>query len=72
MSHEGHCWVNDVTESFLGSPETESARHEQSETRVEAKIETFERMEAFYNRARLHSVPGLMSPEQCERQVEFV
>ena len=36
-------------------------------TRDEAAIEIFEYIECFYNRARIHSALGWMSPDEFER-----
>jgi len=55
-----------VTESFFGSLKTEFVHHETFETRTEARTKIFEWIEVFYNRNRLHSSLGFMSPEQYE------
>jgi len=66
MSRKGNCWDNAVTESFFGSLKTEFVHHETFETRAEARTKIFEWIEVFYNRNRLHSSLGFMSPEQYE------
>jgi transposase InsO family protein len=43
--------------------------HETLETGAEARTKIFEWIEGFYNRTRLHSTLGFMSPEQYERTV---
>lgn len=70
MSRKGNCWDNATTESFFGSLKSEFVHHEVFETRKEAKTKIFEWIEAFYNRTRLHSTLGYMSPEQYERQAK--
>lgn len=67
MSRRGNCYDNAVTESFFASLKTEFVHHEAFETRAEARTKIFEWIEAFYNRTRLHSTLGFMSPEQYER-----
>lgn len=69
MSRKGNCWDNAVTESFFGSLKSEFVHHESFATRREAKTKVFEWIESFYNRTRLHSTLGFMSPEQYERKV---
>jgi transposase InsO family protein len=69
MSRKGNCYDNAVTESFFGSLKTEFVYHETFETRAEARTKIFEWIEGFYNRTRLHSTLGFMSPEQYERTV---
>jgi transposase InsO family protein len=67
MSRKGNCYDSAVTESFFASLKTEFVHHEVFETRAEARAKIFEWIEAFYNRTRLHSTLGFMSPEQYER-----
>jgi transposase InsO family protein len=67
MSRKGNCYDNAVTESFFGSLKSEFVHHETFETRAEARTKIFEWIEVFYNRTRMHSTLGFMSPEQYER-----
>lgn len=67
MSRKGNCYDNAVTESFFGSLKSEFVHHESFETRAEARTKIFEWIEVFYNRTRMHSTLGFMSPEQYER-----
>jgi putative transposase len=66
MSGKGDCWDNAVVESFWGTLKTELVHHEHYETREEARASIFEYVEVFYNRQRLHSSLGYLSPEQFE------
>jgi len=65
MSRKGNCWDNAVVESFFGSLKTEvgDCRHLNNE---EAHLTLFEYIECFYNRKRLHSTLGYVSPVQFE------
>ncbi len=67
MSRKGDCWDNAVAESFFGTLKTELVHHEKFKTREQARQSIFEYIEVFYNRQRLHSYLGYLSPEQFER-----
>lgn len=62
MSRKGNCWDNAVSESFFHSLKTELVHHYQFKTREEAKQTIFDYIEVFYNRQRLHSANGYLSP----------
>jgi putative transposase len=66
MSGKGDCWDNAVMESFWGTLKTELVNHEHYATREQARASIFEYIEVFYNRKRLHSSLGYLSPEQFE------
>ena len=66
MSRKGDCWDNAVSESFFHSLKTELVHHERFKTRAEANQAIFEYIEIFYNRQRLHSTNGYMSPVNYE------
>ena len=66
MSGKGDCWDNAVMESFWATLKTELVNHERYETREQARASIFEYIEVFYNRQRLHSSLGYLSPEQFE------
>ena len=66
MSGKGDCWDNAVMESFWGTLKTVLVNHEHYETREQARASIFEYVEVFYNRQRLHSSLGYLSPEQFE------
>ena len=67
MSGVGQCWDNAPVESFFASLKRELVHHEQYSTRKEAKASIFEYIETFYNRVRLHSSLGFLSPVEYER-----
>jgi transposase InsO family protein len=66
MSGKGDCWDNAVMESFWATLKTELVHHEHYATREEARRSIFEYIEVFYNRTRLHSSLGYVSPEAFE------
>ena len=66
MSRKGDCWDNAVAESFFHSLKTELIHHEKFLTRSQANEKIFEYIEIFYNRQRLHSSNGYMSPSEFE------
>jgi putative transposase len=68
MSRKGDCWDNAVAESFFHSLKTELVHHETYPTRAAAKQSVFEYIEVFYNRQRLHSSNGYLSPVDFELQ----
>ena len=67
MSGVGQCWDNAPVESFFGSLKRELRPNEVFATRDQARAEIFEYLEVFYNRVRLHSSLGFLSPEGFER-----
>ena len=69
MSGRGDCYDNAVMESFWGTLKTELVNHEDYQTREQATASIFEYVEVFYNRQRLHSSLGYLSPEQFERSL---
>jgi transposase InsO family protein len=66
MSGKGNCWDNAVKESFWATLKTELVHHQQYATREQARQSIFEYIEIFYNRKRLHSSLGYLSPEAFE------
>jgi transposase InsO family protein len=66
MSGVGDCYDNAPKESFWGKLKTELVHLERFATRQEARLAIFEYIEVFYNRQRLHSSLGYVSPEQFE------
>lgn len=67
MSRTGNCYDNAAKESFYHTLKTELVNHERYATRDEARASVFNYIEAFYNRRRLHSTLGYLSPEAFER-----
>ena len=68
MSRRGNCWDNAPVESFFATLKTELVYHRRYRTRAEARSEIFEYVEAWYNRKRLHSSLGYLSPVEYETQ----
>jgi putative transposase len=67
MSEVGQCWDNAPVESFFGRLKCELAPGEVFATRDQARAAIFEYLEVFYNRVRLHSSLGYVSPVEYER-----
>jgi transposase InsO family protein len=66
MSRRGNCWDNAVTESLWASLKCELVNDAEFRTHEEARLAIFEYIEVFYNRKRLHSALGYLSPEAFE------
>ena len=66
MSRKGNCWDNAVSESFFHTLKTELIHQQTFHSREEAKLAVFEYIEVFYNRERLHSANGYISPVDFE------
>lgn len=64
MSRKGNCWDNAVAESFFGILKSELIYRENFETRIQATMAIFDYIEVFYNKTRLHSALGYLSPEE--------
>ncbi len=67
MSRKGNCYDNAAMESFFHSLKTELVSHEQYRSHSHARASLFDYIEAFYNRQRMHSTLGYLSPEDFER-----
>jgi putative transposase len=66
MSGKGDCWDNAMMESFWATLKTELVHQSRYATREQARAAIFEYIEVFYNRKRLHSSLGYVSPESFE------
>jgi transposase InsO family protein len=66
MSEVGDCYDNAPAESFFGSLKVELVNGTRFATRAEASLAVFEYIEVFYNRDRLHSALGYVSPVAYE------
>lgn len=64
MSRKADCWDNAVVESFFHTLKTELVYLEDfnNKTREEANMKLFKYIELFFNRKRLHSYIGYLSP----------
>lgn len=67
MSRVGNCYDNAVAESFFGTLKTECVT-DQFATHALARTAIFEYIEVWYNRCRLHSTLGYLSPLEFEQQ----
>jgi len=68
MSRTGNCYDNAVTESFFATLKVERVHEQRYASPTEAKRDIFQYIEGFYNRCRLHSALGYLSPDQFERR----
>jgi putative transposase len=68
MSKKGDCYDNAAMESWNHSFKVEAIHGERFKTRSDAKHQVFEYIEVYYNRKRLHSRLGYLSPEAFEAQ----
>ena len=66
MSRPGQCWDNAVAESWFATLKDELIYRRSWPTRAEARSAIFEFIEVFYNRQRLHSSLGYLSPAEYE------
>ena len=62
MSRKGNCYDNAFIESFWSSLKYETVFGRSFTTRAEARTAVFDYIETFYNRTRLHSSLGYVSP----------
>jgi putative transposase len=72
MSRRGNCWDNAVAESFFGSLKQELIYRNSYTSRIQASMSIFDYIEIFYNKRRLHSVLGFLTPEGKEQQAKKV
>lgn len=66
MSRKANVWDNAVKESFFAQLELELLADHVFTTRTQAKQEVFDYIEVFYNRIRIHSTLGYLSPVDFE------
>lgn len=66
MSKKGDCYDNAAMESWNHSFKVEAVHGERFLTREEARAATFEYINVYYNRTRMHSRLGYLSPEAFE------
>jgi putative transposase len=66
MNGVGSWYDNAPVESFFGTLKSERVHHYPYQTRDEASPDLFYYIEGFYNRRRLHSSLGYLSPEAYE------
>ena len=66
MSRRGNCYDNAAMESFWSTLKLERVYRRQFDTRLQARSEIFDFIEAFYNRQRRHTSLGGLSPAHFE------
>ncbi len=69
MSRKGNCWDNAVAESFFKTLKAECVYQNKFTGKEQAALMIFEYIEIWYNRKRLHSALGYMSPQDFERKL---
>jgi len=69
MSRKGNCWDNAVAEGFFKTLKAECVYQNKFGTKQQAALIVFEYIEIWYNRKRLHSALGYMSPQEFEKQL---
>ena len=67
MSKTGDCFDNACAESSFATIKKESIHRREFENLIDVEMELFRFIEGFYNRRRLHSYLGYMSPEDFEK-----
>jgi len=70
MSRQGNAYDNAYIESFWSSLKYELVYHRKFATRLQARTAVFDYIESFYNRRRLHSSLGYVSPAMFEAQLQ--
>ena len=68
MSRRGNCYDNAAMESFWSTLKEELVHRRAFASRAQAAGAIFDYIETFYNRERLHSALGFMSPVEFEKQ----
>jgi transposase InsO family protein len=69
MSRKGNCYDNAFAESFFATLKKELIYRKHYKTKEQAKKEIFEYIEVWYNRNRIHSSIGYMTPVQFEESL---
>ncbi len=69
MSKKGDCYDNGAMESWNGSLKVEAIHGERFKTRQEAMQHVFDYIDVYYNRQRLHSKLGYLSPVEFEEKI---
>lgn len=67
MSKKGDCFDNAAMESWNHSLKVEAIHGERFATREQARNHVFDYIEVYYNRQRLHSTLGYLSPVEFEQ-----
>jgi putative transposase len=70
MSRKANCWDNAPMESFFAQLEIELLQESHFVSRAQAKQEVFDYIEIYYNRVRIHSANGYLSPAEYEAKAK--
>ena len=68
MSRKANCRDNAPMESFFGTLKTELVHRGNYPDREAARRDLFAYIEGYYNRRRIHSAIGYVTPEQADRK----
>jgi putative transposase len=68
MSRKGNRWDNAPMESFFGTLKTERVHQCDCPDRDAARRDLFAYIEGYYNRRRIHSALGYITPQQADRK----
>lgn len=71
MSRKGNCYDNAFVETFFRTLKVELVYRTRFKTRNEAKAAIFEFIEVWYNRQRLHSSLGYLTPQDYEAKQQL-
>jgi transposase InsO family protein len=66
MSRKANCWDNAPMESFFGTLKTGRVHQREYLDRDAARRDLFAYIEGYYNRQRIHSAIGYITPDQAE------
>lgn len=66
MSRKANCWDNAPMEGFFGTLKTELVHQREYPDRDTTRHDLFAYIEGYYNRQRIHSAIGYITPEQAE------
>jgi putative transposase len=69
MSRTGNCYDNAPMESFFHTLKVELVHQRRWATKDEARRDLFAYVEGYYNRQRIHSALGYLTPEQAEQRM---
>jgi len=69
LSRPRQCWDNAVAESFFASLKLECIYRQALSTRAHARRAVFDYIEVFFNRRRLHSSLGYLTPAAYENKI---
>lgn len=70
MSRTANAWDNAVVESFFKSLKVERIERVRYETRAQARLDIVDWIEGFYNRSRIHTTLGGLTPVEYEQRLK--